>query len=297
MNFNTAHVSAFIAFSLWGLFPIYWKMLAEVPAWDLFGHRLLLSFVTLFFILTFRSKLKLVADIWRNPKQRLLLILSAGLISSNWLMYIYAVNTNRILEASMGYFMNPLFNVFMGRIILKEQLRSTQWPSIILAFLAMVIIAIQSDINHVPWLAILLSVSFAMYGLIRKVVHVGSMEGLAFETSVMIVPVLIAWFFQPSTPATVFSILPPWKLGLLATSGIVTSIPLILFAYSAKRLSFSTLGFFQYLSPSLKFVCGLLIFHEPLSDERLLVFFLIWIALGWYTAESYYEMSKLKRGR
>lgn len=295
MNITSAHLSAIIAFSLWGLFPIYWKSLAEVNAWDLFGHRLLWSFITIFLILAFRKKLRLVADIWKNPRQRLLLVLSAGLISSNWLLYIYAVNSGRILEASMGYFLNPLFNVFMGRLILKEKLRGTQWPAIVLAFFAIVLIAVQSDIKHVPWIAIILSVTFALYGLIRKVVHVGSMEGLAFETSVVILPLLVGWWFQPTTPLSVFSILTGWKIILLSFAGVVTSLPLVLFAYSAKRLTFSTLGFIQYLSPSLKFLCGLLIFHEPLSPERFQAFILIWIALAWYTAESYYSIRKLKK--
>lgn len=287
MNVNSAHIAAIVAFSLWGLFPIYWKALSEVPAWDLFGHRLLWSFVTIFGILTVRKQLPTVIAIWKNPRQRLLLTLSAGLISSNWLLYIYAVNTGRILEASMGYFLNPLFNVFMGRLILKERLRPGQWPAIILAFVAMGLIALQADLQHVPWIALVLSVTFALYGLIRKVVHVGSMEGLAFETSVVVVPLLIGWFFQGTTPLTVWGYLPGWKLVLLSLAGLVTSAPLVLFAYGARRLSFSTLGFIQYLSPSLKFVCGLVIFHEPLAPERLQAFVLIWLALAWYTVESF----------
>lgn len=294
---NSAHISAIVAFSLWGLFPIYWKALSEVPAFDLFGHRLLWSFVTITLILAVRKKLPLMIGIWKNPKQRLLLSLSAGLISSNWLLYIYAINTGHILEASLGYFMNPLFNVIMGRLILKEKLRPTQWPAILLAFLAIGLIAYQSDIQHIPWIAIILSVTFALYGLIRKVVHVGSMEGLGFETSVVVLPLLIGWWFQPSTIFTAYEILSGWKIALLCLAGIVTSLPLVLFAYSAKRLSFSTLGFIQYLSPSLKFVCGLLIFHEPLSHQRLQAFILIWIALAWYTAESFWATKKPKEPR
>lgn len=295
MNITSAHLAAIAAFSLWGLFPIYWKALSEVNAWDLFGHRLLWSFITIFLILTIRKKTSAVIEIWKNPRQRLLLGLSAGLISSNWLLYIYAVNSGRILEASMGYFLNPLFNVFMGRLILKEKLRSTQWPAILLAFIAILLIAVQSNIEEAPWIAIILSITFALYGLIRKVVPVGSLEGLAFETSIVVVPLLIGWWFQPTTPLTVFNVLSGWKLVLLSFAGVVTGLPLILFAYSAKRLTFSTLGFVQYLSPSLKFVCGLLIFHEPLKHERFQAFVLIWIALAWYTMESFYSVRKLKK--
>ncbi len=287
MNITSAHLAAMIAFSMWGLFPIYWKYFSEVQAWDLFGHRLFWSFFSLLLIMFFRKKLFLVKEIGRDPKKRLMLVISALLISSNWLLYIYAVNMGRILEASMGYFLNPLINVFMGWIILKEKIRLTQWPAIFLAMMAIVLLALSTDLDHFPWLAIILSVTFALYGLIRKLVHVGSMEGLLFETSVVIIPVLIYWQMRPSGPMQILSDLPLHKNLLLPLSGVVTSLPLILFAYSAKRLSLQTLGMIQYLSPSFKFICGLFIFHEALSAEKLQAFCLIWIALGWYTIESY----------
>lgn len=287
MNITSAHIAAMIAFSMWGLFPIYWKYFSEVQAWDLFGHRLFWSFFSLLLIMFFRKKLFLVKEIGRDPKKRLMLVISALLISSNWLLYIYAVNMGRILEASMGYFLNPLINVFMGWIILKEKIRLTQWPAIFLAMMAIVLLALNTDLDHFPWLAIILSITFALYGLIRKLVHVGSMEGLLFETSVVIIPVLIYWQMRPSGPMQILSDLPLHKNLLLPLSGIVTSLPLILFAYSAKRLSLQTLGMIQYLSPSFKFICGLFIFHEALSAEKLQAFCLIWIALGWYTIESY----------
>jgi chloramphenicol-sensitive protein RarD len=293
---NSAHFAAITAFSLWGLFPLYWKLMSEVAAWDLFGHRLLWSFITLMLILAFRKKLPLVKEIWLDSKKRLYLILSAGLISSNWLLYIYAVNNGHVLEASMGYFLNPLFNILMGSLILKERIRRGQWPPILLALIAVILIGVQADIQHIPWIALILSVTFALYGLIRKTVHVGSVEGLAFETSVVIVPVLVAWCFRPTTPLSVIDILPWWKLVLLSFAGFITSIPLLLFTYGAKRLSFSTLGFIQYLSPSLKFICGLLIFHEPLSPERLQAFYLIWVALVWYSLESLF-MTKKNRAK
>ena len=288
MKINRAHLAAIIAFSMWGLFPIYWKYFSEVDAWDLFGHRLLWSFVTLFFIMLFRKKLNLVRDIWKDPKKRLMLVISALLISSNWLLYIYAVNIGRVLEASMGYFLNPLINVFMGWILLKEKIRPTQWPAIVLALISMVLLAINTDLAHFPWIALILSLTFAMYGLIRKLVHVGSMEGLLFETAVVIIPVLVYWNFRATSPLTVFHELPLNKNLVLTLSGLVTSIPLILFAYSAKRLSLQTLGMIQYLSPSFKFLCGLFLFHEALSSEKLQAFGLIWVALAWYTVESFH---------
>lgn len=294
MNINSAHLAAITAFSLWGLFPLYWKIFSEVGAWDLFGHRLVWSFITVALIVIYQKKTHSLKAIWKEKRVRNMLMLSAVLISSNWLLYIYAVNVGKVLEASMGYFLNPLINVFVGWLILKEELRPTQWPAIILAILSIIIMAFQTDLAHFPWIAIVLSLTFALYGIIRKVTHVGSLEGLTFETCFIIGPVLLYWYFEPTTPLTIYYNLPGWKLFTLSLSGLITCIPLVLFAFSARRLKLQTLGFIQYLSPSLKFVCGLLILHEPLSTEKLQTFFLIWIALFWYTAESFIFMKRKK---
>lgn len=286
MKINPAHLSAIFAFSMWGLFPLYWKLFESVSAWDLFAHRISWSVVTLTLILIYKKRLGSLKTIWQEPKTRWMLIVSSLLISTNWLLYIYAMNTGRIIESSMGYFLNPLINVFMGWIILKEKIRLTQWPSIVLAMFSMVLIAAQTSLDNFPWLALLLSITFALYGLIRKLVNVNSLEGLTFETFVVIIPVLLYWPTQGTTPLTAWEILPSWKMAVLTLAGVVTCTPLVLFAYSARRLSLTTLGFIQYLSPSLKFLCGLLIFKEALSPERLQAFCLIWVALIWYTLES-----------
>lgn len=294
MNITSAHIAAMTAFSLWGLFPLYWKIFSDIGAWDLFGHRLIWSFVTVLLIIVYQKKMDSLKAILKDKKIRNMLMISAILISSNWLLYIYAVNIGKVLEASMGYFLNPLINVFFGWLILKEEIRVTQWPAIILALLSIVFLMFQTDLAHFPWIAIALSLTFAFYGIIRKVTHVGSLEGLTFETCFIIFPVLIYWGFMDTTPLTVYRQLPGWKLLLLSLSGLITCIPLVLFAFSARRLKLQTLGFIQYLSPSLKFVCGLLILHEPLSTAKLQTFFLIWIALIWYTTESFIFMKKKK---
>lgn len=294
MNISRAHLSAILAFSCWGLFPLFWKIFSEVGPWDLFGHRLIFSFITLTVIMGFRKELPRLLEIAKTPKTCLLLVISAILISTNWLLYIYAINIGKVLEASMGYFLNPLINVFMGWLILKEKIRFSQWPSIILAVIAMVLIGMQ-NLDHFPWLALTLSITFALYGLIRKLAQVGSLEGLTFETWVVIIPVLICWGFQDTTPLTILSIVPAWKIGLISLSGFVTCLPLVLFAYSTRRLTMQALGFIQYLSPSLKFICGLYILHEPLSQDKLQAFFVIWIALAWYTLESFYHVRKIKK--
>jgi chloramphenicol-sensitive protein RarD len=292
MNVSSAHLAAITAFSLWGLFPLYWKIFSEVSAWDLFGHRLIWSFLTLICIVFYQKKITPLVSIIKNRKTRKMLMLSAVLISSNWLLYIYAVSIDKVLEASLGYFLNPLINVFVGWLILKERIRPLQWPAIFLAVFAIILMAFQTDLSHFPWIALALSGTFALYGIIRKLTHVGSMEGLTFETCFIFVPVLIYWAFQNTTPLTVLHQLPGWKLLLLALSGLITCIPLILFAFSARQLKLQTLGFIQYLSPSLKFVCGLVVLQEPLSAGKLQTFFLIWIALAWYTIESFVNMRK-----
>ena len=186
MNITQAHLSAILAFSLWGLFPLYWKIFPEVGAWDLFAHRLTISFMTLLLIAVFRKRLKALKQIWEDPKTRIMLVVSGILISSNWLLYIYAVNSGQVLEASMGYFLNPLFNVFMGWIILKEKIRKGQWPAIVLATVAIILMA-AGNLTQFPWLALTLSITFALYGLIRKMAHVHSLEGLTFETFILII--------------------------------------------------------------------------------------------------------------
>lgn len=296
MGLTSGHLGAILSFSLWGLFPIYWKLFPEIEAWDLFAFRLLFSFFTLVLILTFKKELHIFKRIWNEPKVRYMLMASGIFISTNWLLYIYAVGEGKILEASMGYFLNPLINVFMGWIILKEKIRVGQWPAIVLALVAILLLGIQS-INSFPWIALTLSVTFAMYGLIRKLAKVGSLQGLAFETAVMVVPTLIFWWFYPSHPLNQLEHLANWKIFALCLAGIVTSLPLVLFAYAAKRLPLGTLGFLSYLSPSLKFVCGWVIFHEVLSPERAQAFALIWIALAWYSIESVWTHQKNSKNK
>lgn len=294
---TTPHIAGILAFSLWGLFPLYWKMFGELGPWELFAHRLVSSTITLLLILFYKKNISSLKKIWEQKKLRYYLIFSSLFISTNWLLYIYAIQTGKVLEASMGYFLNPIINIFMGWLVLKEKIRATQWPAIILATFSIVLIALKANLNEFPWLALTLSLTFAIYGLIRKTAHVGSIEGLAFETSIIIWPTILAWFFIPPGPLHIFEAIVPWKIFALAFSGVLTCLPLILFAYSAKNLELRTLGFIQYLSPSLKFVCGLFILGEPLAPHRLQAFLIIWIALFWYTFESFYFYHKNRKAK
>ncbi len=282
---SKAVLAAVAAFSCWGLFPIYWKLFPELPGDRLFMHRLSWSLLTLAIIIPLAGKLEGLKAIYREPRKRWWLVLSAALISVNWLLYMIAVTSGMILEASMGYFLNPLFNLVIGGVFLRERLRKTQWPAVAFAVLGVVWIGAKSGLEAFPWMALALSLTWGTYGVIRKQTAVGSLEGLSFETAVVYLPFLV-WFLGlgGSFAADVQAL--GWKFPLLMLSGAVTCLPLVLFAYAAKRMPLQQLGFIQYLSPSLKFVCGWLIFNEPLSAARWQGFVLIWVGLAWYTLEA-----------
>ena len=285
MNENTKALwAAILAFSCWGLFPIYWKFFPELGGDDLFIYRLFWSMITLCCIVVYKNKLPVIRELL-GTKLLWWLLLSAILISSNWLLYTVAVTEGKIIEASLGYFLNPLLNVVLGFLFLKETLRASQWPAIILAIIGVVSMGLSSGVLGFPWVALWLSLTFAAYGLIRKWTKVGSLEGLSVETSLVFLPFMAWWFYRGGSPAATLASIGWGKMSLLALSGIITCTPLILFAYAARRLTLQTLGFTQYLSPSFKFLCGWAIFGEPMSSERWVGFLFIWAGLAWYSIE------------
>lgn len=279
-----ALLAACFAFTFWGLFPIYWKLFPELPGESLFMHRLFWSLLTLLILTPVLGKTKDLKAILKDNR-RWWLLLSATLIASNWLMYVVAVTQGHILEASMGYFLNPLINVVVGALFLKETLRRTQWPAVILAVVGVLWMGLSSGLSSFPWLALALAVTFALYGVIRKLTHVGAIEGLAYESAVVFVPFFIWWLAKYGNISQEVQLLGAGKLFLLSLSGVVTCLPLVLFAYATRRMSLQTLGFTQYLSPSFKFLCGWAVFNEALSPARLQGFLFIWAGLAWYTAE------------
>jgi len=281
---SKALLAACLAFTCWGLFPLYWKLFPELTGESLFIHRLFWSLLTLFILVPALGKwhdLKAIV----NDKRRWWLLLSAILIASNWLMYVIAVTQGHILEASLGYFLNPLINVILGAVFLKETLRRTQWPAVLLASIGVVWMGLSAGLSHFPWLALALSLTFALYGVIRKLTQVGSMEGLAYESAVVFLPFVTWWFLRGGNVVADVTALGPAKFALLSLSGLITCLPLILFAYAARRLPLQTLGFTQYLSPSFKFLCGWLVFNETMTAARWQGFAFIWAGLAWYTVE------------
>ncbi len=276
---------AALAFTAWGLFPIYFHLVTTVPAAEVLVHRVLWSLVLLMGLLLWRRQWAWVAQVVRQPKVLAAFAASAVLLSVNWLTYIWSVNNGHVVDASLGYFINPLVNVLLGYTVLHERPRRAQWAALSLAALGVLWLTLQA--GQVPWIALVLAASFGCYGLLRKVAVLGPLEGLALETVILTPAALIAlglWLQHgtSSFPAPDIGT-DLWLIGL----GPLTTVPLLLFAAGARRISMTTLGLVQYVSPTLQFALGLWLFHEPFSALRLVGFAFIWTALAIYTIDGW----------
>ncbi len=279
MNSETKYgvVFALGAYGLWGVLPIYFKSIQFLGEAEILVHRIVWSFVfTLALVLLTSLKSKVTAAI-KNPKLMLLLLITSILVSANWLIFIWTVANDRMLDASLGYYINPLVNVVFGFIFLGERLRPKQMIAVCLMVGGVMIEII--GFRSVPWVAIVLALTFASYGLLRKKIPVDSQTGLFIETLILMTPALIYWnFFLVSDYSDIR--MNSWSVNtLLLIAGPFTSVPLILFAAAAKRLSFASLGFFQYIGPSVMFLLAVFIYGEVFTTSKMLTFGLIWIAL------------------
>jgi chloramphenicol-sensitive protein RarD len=281
---NPGILYAASAFILWGIFPLYFHAIREVPPLEILGHRMLWSLAFLAIVLTVRQQWKWLPRVARQPRVLGAFIASALLLSSNWFVYIWSVNNGHVLDASLGYFINPLINVMLGMLVLKETLRRGQWIAIGVA--ACGVAWLTWSAGELPWIALVLGMSFACYGLLRKTAALAALEGLSLETMLLFPLALayVAWltvqgqntFINTDTGAT------RW---LLAAAGPLTAIPLLLFATGARKISMSALGLLQYISPTLQALLGVWVFHEAFPTERLIGFVIIWTALVLYVAE------------
>ena len=280
---RTGLYAAVAAFVIWGLFPLYLKPLAEVPALQVMAHRVVWCCLLVFAWLAIRGELGAVRSALANPGTRVRLMASATLISVNWLIYVWAVANDHVVDASLGYFINPLLNVVLGVFVLHERLNRAQWIAVGLAGVGVVYLAVVT--GRPPWIAISLALSFGFYGLLRKVVAVDSVPGLATETLLLspFAIALLAWVEWNGSGA--FGHASTFTNALLVGSGLVTALPLALFAFGARRIPFSTLGLLQYLGPTLQFLIGVLVFHEPFPAARAVGFVMIWSALALYAAD------------
>ena len=265
------------AYTMWGIAPIYFKTITFVPALEILSHRVIWSFFFLAIIIHFSHQWRNVVSIFQSKSKMLYLIATALLIGANWLIFIWAINANHMLDASLGYYINPLINVVFGMLFLGERLRKLQWFAVALAAIG---VAIQIVVfGSVPVVAFALAISFAFYGLLRKKVSVNGQTGLFIETLVLVPAALIylAWFADSATSSMANNEL---NLNLLLISaGIVTTLPLLCFTGAATKLKLSTLGFFQYIGPSLMFLLAVLIYGEAFSTDKAITFTFIWGAL------------------
>jgi len=271
-------VAAVAAFLLWGLFPLYWKRLAGVPALEVVAHRTAWGFLAVAAWVTLRGRWGDARAVASNPRTVLRLAGSVVLIALNWLLYVWAVVHDHVVEASLGYFINPLVNVLLGVLVLGERLSRAQRIAVTLAAAGVAVLTVGH--GRLPWIALALAVSFGLYGLARKTVAADAIVGLLWETAIL-APVAAAFLvvlerrgsgaFGPDAPAT---------SALLALGGPVTAVPLVLFALGARALPLSTVGFLQYLSPSLQFLLAVLVFREPFTATHAAAFACIWTALG-----------------
>ncbi|MBK9433757.1 MAG: EamA family transporter RarD [Actinobacteria bacterium] len=268
------------AYSLWGLFPLYWPLLEPASSWEILAHRMVWSFVFLLIINIFMRTWSRVRDALADPRTRLLLLVAAALVSVNWGTYIWAVNNGYVVESSLGYFINPLVSVALGVFVLGETLRRLQWIAVGIAAVAVGVLTLSY--GRPPWIALILAFSFGIYGLVRKQAGVQAVPALTVETGFQ-APFALIYFGVLAATGTMTFGASPGNSVMLMTAGIATTIPLLLFGAAAIRLPLVALGLLQYLAPVLQFVIGITVFGEHMPLERWLGFVLVWFALSVFT--------------
>ncbi len=281
------------AFTIWGLFPVYLHPLSGVPALQVIAHRVTWSCLFLMAWLLLRGQLGVLALTLARPALLARLALTALLISGNWLVYVWSVTHNHIVDTSLGYYINPLVNVLLGVIVLHERLNRAQWTAIALAALAVLYLAMLA--GRPPWIAGTLALSFSLYGFVRKIISVDALPGLTTET-LLLMPLAVgylAWCQWAGSGALTTQ--GPGVAALLLGSGLITAIPLFLFAFGARALPYSTVGVLQYIAPSLQLACGVVLFHESFGPARAAGFALIWSALLIYAVDGLWRARSAAR--
>ena len=288
-------ISAISAYFLWGLAPIYFKLISMVSPDEIMVHRIVWSCVLLLVIVIFSKKWQALISIIKQPKVLIKLTITASFLGVNWFMFIWAVNNDHLLDASLGYFINPLFSVALGVIFLGERLRKWQVLAVVLAIVGVLIQLIY--IGSLPIISLALAGTFGMYGLLRKKLPIDSFIGLLIESALMLPIAIIYWqFFLSSDTSNLLS--NTWSLNTtLLFAGVVTTAPLLCFTAAAKRLTLSTVGFFQYIGPSMMFILATAYYHETLVMEKLITFGFIWAALFIYSLDSFKAHKQKKQLR
>ncbi|MFB8081986.1 EamA family transporter RarD [Streptomyces sp. NPDC056013] len=265
------------AYGMWGLVPLFWPLLKPAGSVEILAHRMAWSLVFVGVALLAVRRWGWVRELVRSPRKLGLITVAAAVITVNWGLYIWSVNTGHVVEASLGYFINPLVTIALGVLVLQERLRPAQWAAVGIGFAAVLVLAI--GYGQPPWISLTLAFSFAVYGLVKKKVNIGGLESLAAETAIQFLPALgyLVWLGTQGTLA--FGSHGAGHTALLAATGIVTAVPLVCFGAAAIRVPLSTLGLLQYLAPTFQFLLGILYFHEEMPPERWAGFSLVWLAL------------------
>ncbi len=273
------------AYILWGFLPLYWKLINHVPSEEILAHRMIWSFVFMLIVLMFLRRIKKfvteLKELIANKKKLIGLLFAAIFITINWFTYIWAVNNNHVVEASLGYYINPLVSVLLGIVFLKERL--SFWQIISFTFAAIGVSILTFNFGSIPWVAISLAVSFGLYGLLKKLTALGALTGLTIET-MFITPVALLYVsFLVKDGSNSFVLSEPMTTALLFGAGVATAIPLLLFATGANRVSLSMIGFLQYIAPTIMLVLGVFLYNETFSQVHMISFIFIWIALAIFT--------------
>lgn len=280
------------AYLIWGLFPIYWKQLNAVPALQLVGHRIVWSFVLLATVVLLGGQGKaLLAAVDRHAARTY--AFAALLISVNWFAYVWAVTHGLIVDASLGYYINPLFSVLLGVVVFRERLRPLQWLPIAIAAAGVAYLTLT--LGSFPWLALLLAVTFGLYGAVKKAAPLGSLFGLTTETAVLFIPAVGYLFFCEAAGHGAFLHSSPKENLMMAGGGLVTAVPLLLFAAAASRVPMTTIGILQYMTPTMQFLLGVIVYREAFPAARLIGFGLVWTALGVFWFEGLHSRRTLVR--
>lgn len=283
---------ALAAYLLWGLLPVYWKALHTVPAIQILAHRVVWSFAFLALLVIVLRQGRVVAGALRQRKVLTFYFGAALLLGFNWFLYIWAVNDERVVETSLGYYINPLVSVVLGVLLLKEKLRRFQWVAVTIA--AVGVFYLTWQYGGFPWVAVSLAASFGCYGLVKKIAPLPALPGLAFETAMLFPPALGYLLYLDHAAAGAFGQLQRRLDLLLVLTGVVTALPLLLFSGAAQRVRLSTLGLLQYVSPTCGLVLGVFMFGEPFPPARAFGFGVIWLALGLYWGEGLRHTRRLR---
>lgn len=285
-------INAVAAYTMWGVAPIYFKALESLSALEVLMHRVVWSAVVLVILVVLLKQGKKVVAALHTPKVMAILLCAGLLLGANWLLFIWAINNDHLLDASLGYYINPLINVLFGYLFLHERLRKLQLVAVGLAFAGVTFLVVS--FGQLPWIALVLAISFSVYGLLRKQIPVDSMPGLFIETLLLLPIAIVYWVGFASTSSDMTSNSLTFN-SLLIAAGVVTTAPLLCFTAAARRIRYSTLGFFQYIGPSLMFLLAVWLYQEPLDTARLVTFGFVWAALALFSYDSFRDYKQQRK--